>query len=216
MQPDKNFFVNENGGVKDNFSLREMIENSGEGESVLWEGKPDKRAFLVERVMSMFPIALIWLIFDGAFITIMCVFVRNIPLPAIIFMVVFFIIHLTPVWIWIAGCVTAWRKLKNTDYAFTEKRVAIKTGFFAQVKNIQYSEITSVNLKVGFFDRMFKVGDIVLTTSGKEKIMLEDLKDPYFICERLQKITTDIKTDMSFPNDLRPKENHGYNTTYNG
>jgi len=31
---------------------------------------------------------------------------------------------------------------------------------------------------------------------------------------RIQKISHDIKTDIIFPNDLRPKENHGYSTDY--
>ena len=30
----------------------------------------------------------------------------------------------------------------------------------------------------------------------------------------LQKITHDIKTDIYYPNDLRPAENKGYNTKY--
>ena len=63
---------------------------------------------------------------------------------------------------------------------------------------------------------MFKVGDLLIKTNSGSTYMVEDIGNPYFIQERLQKIVNDIKTDMQFPNDLRPEENHGYNTKYKG
>ena len=76
-----------------------------------------------------------------------------------------------------------------------------------------YSEVESVSARVGILERIFKVGDIyILSTSQRE--VLQDIPDPYFILNRLKKITFDIKTDIYYPNDLRPDENHGYNTKY--
>ena len=68
-------------------------------------------------------------------------------------------------------------------------------------------------MRVGLIDRMLKVGDIYI--SGKfEATVLYDITDPYFITNQLQKIINDIKTDMSFPNALRPEENEGFKTQY--
>ena len=39
-----------------------------EGEEILWSGKPKKGAFVFNKSMFMFPIALIWMLFDGFFI----------------------------------------------------------------------------------------------------------------------------------------------------
>ena len=74
-------------------------------------------------------------------------------------------------------------------------------------------DIQSVNVKVGLLDRMLKVGDIYITTK-LEKVVLYDITNPYLITNKLQKITNDIKTDMYYPNAMRPSENQGYKTKY--
>ena len=46
--------------------------------------------------------------------------------------------------------------------------------------------------------------------------MINDIKNPYEVYNRLVKIVNDIKADMSFPNAYRPEENNGYQTKYKG
>ena len=214
MSVDENFFVDDN-SQKGNFGIKEMLDGS-QDERILWEGKPDKRSFVLGRVLQMMPFALIWLLFDGFVIGMIIAFATGLPWFIYLFFVVFFALHLTPVWIWIANVVSAFRRLKNTEYAFTDKRIIIKTGFFAKFDSVYYSDVASVNLHIGFIDRICKVGDVVIRTTAGDTYQVEDIKNPYFIIERLQKITMDIKTDMQYPNDLRPEENHGYNTKYKG
>jgi hypothetical protein len=36
------------------------------------------------------------------------------------------------------------------------------------------------------------------------------------VYDLVKKIQTDIYSDTMYPNDMRPKENHGYNTEYKG
>lgn len=214
MTIDENFFKDDStrGG---NFGIREMVESNG-GEKILWEGKPNGRSYVLGRIVQMMPIALIWMLFDGFAIGMLLT--QGGGMPAYVYGIIigFFIIHLTPVWFWIASIVTAFKKLKNSEYAFTDKRIIIKTGFFAKFDTVFYSDIASLDLHVGLIDRMFKVGDIIVRTNSGSTYMVEDIDSPYFILERLQKIVNDIKTDMQFPNDLRPEENHGYNTQYKG
>jgi len=60
---------------------------------------------------------------------------------------------------------------------------------------------------------MFKVGDLYITTVNQNAV-LEDIHSPYQYADKIQEIVRDLKADMEFPNDLRPEENHGYNTKY--
>ena len=194
--------------------LKNIEDVIGSDEQILWSGKPKKRAFLINAFTKMLPIALIWLIFDGGFIGLMIGTMDEIPAPVKIFMAVFFLFHLAPVWIWLSHVLTANRQHENLEYAFTQKRIIIKSGIIGiDFKNIYYSEIDSVNLRVGLVDRIEKVGDIYIKSIGGANV-LYDLENPYTLTEKLQKIVVDIKTDIQFPNNLRPAENDGYNTKY--
>lgn len=207
---DENYFKIEPSG-RDLKTIEDVI---GSDEQILWSGKPKKRAFLINAFTKMLPIALIWLLFDGGFIGLMIGTMDEIPAPVKIFMAVFFLFHLAPVWIWLSHVLTANRQHENLEYAFTQKRIIIKSGIIGiDFKNIYYSEIDSVNLRVGLVDRIEKVGDIYIKSIGGANV-LYDLENPYTLTEKLQKIVVDIKTDIQFPNNLRPAENDGYNTKY--
>ena len=207
---DENYFKIEPSG-RDLKNIEDVI---GSDEQILWSGKPKKRAFLINAFTKMLPIALIWLLFDGAFIGLMIGTMDEIPASVKIFMTVFFLFHLMPVWIWLSNVLTANRQHENLEYAFTNKRIIIKSGIIGiDFKNIYYSEIASVDLRVGLVDRIEKVGDIYIKSIGGANV-LYDLENPYTLTEKLQKIVVDIKTDIQFPNNLRPAENDGYSTKY--
>ncbi len=203
------------GKEPEQFEIESMLS---EGEQILWRGKPKRSAFLLANVFKMLPVALIWLCFDGAFIGFMAaggVF-QSIPTGLLIFLIVFFAFHLVPVWLWIGNILTANRQHRNIDYVFTGTRIIIKSGAVGiNIENIYYTEIKSVNLKVGLIDRRLHVGDIYITGTGKAKV-LWDITNPYEVTARLQKIVNDIRTDMYYPNALRPESNEGYRTEYRG
>ena len=189
-----------------------------EGETVLWKGKPKKAAFILSRVLRMMPFALIWLIFDGVFIGFMIgqnVFAQMPPVFTV-FICIFFALHLIPVWIWISNIVTANRRHKNLEYAFTDRRVIVRSGLIGiDVHNFYYTDIQGVNLKVGLIDKWLKVGDIYIKSANQAQV-LWDIEQPYAITTKLQKITADIKADVYYPNALRPSVNEGYRTEYKG
>ena len=194
-------------------TIEDVLNND---EKVLWQGKPNPKSYIWAAVVKMFPIALIWLIFDGGFIGGISYGMAKgqIPLAILGFIIPFFLIHLTPVWIWIANTVKAVREVKNLEYAVTDKRVIIRSGIIGiDFKFINYTEIDSVNVKVGLIDRIFKVGDIYINSSVNSGV-LWDVSDPYGIGRALQKVTTDIKSDIHYPNALRPDNNPGYKTGY--
>lgn len=210
MQIDERYFY-------DNAMQKNTIDDVLDGnEKVLWRGAPNSKSYIGASVLKMLPIALIWLIFDSTFIVFISIGMSQgqIPLAVLGFVIPFFILHLTPVWIWLANTIKAIKEVRNLEYAITDKRVIIRSGVIGiDFKFILYTEIDSVNVKVGLIDKIFKVGDIYINASVNSGV-LWDVPNPYGIGTALQKVTTDIKSDIHFPNAMRPDNNPGYKTGY--
>lgn len=56
---DENYFKN------DAVEISSIEQTLSSDEQILWRGKPKKKAFVWGNILSMMPIALLWLIFDG-------------------------------------------------------------------------------------------------------------------------------------------------------
>ena len=65
-----------------------------DGEEILWQGKPKKSAYIINKVFTLFPIVLLWIAFDVTFIIMAFRFV--LPLPFKIGICVFMAFHLIP------------------------------------------------------------------------------------------------------------------------
>lgn len=207
---DEKYFIKEK-QVNYNPTLESTLE---EGESILWRAKPLRKSFLLSAFFRYFFFAIIWLIFDTSFVIMMVMFGDGMPWFVYLILGIALLFHLMPVWMWVSGVISASRRQKIEEYAFTNKRILVKKGFIgANIITMPYSSITSVNLRVGLVERMCKVGDIYLVY-GNQKVILEDIVDPYFIYEKLQAIANDIKSDIIYPNALRPDVNPGYKTSY--
>ncbi|MDE6302814.1 MAG: PH domain-containing protein [Clostridia bacterium] len=186
------------------------------GESILWRDKPDKKALIAAAVFKMLPIAILWLCIDLGFIIGISIGMSrgSIPIAILGFIVPFFLLHLAPVWIWVAGIMKSVAELKNLEYIFTDKRIIIRSGIIGiDFKFLYYNEIESVNVKVSLTDKIFRVGDIYVNAKSSAAV-LYDLHNPYNLGTKLQKIVQDITTDINYPNALRPDYNPGYNTKY--
>ena len=172
----------------------------------------------------MLPLALVWLLFDGFFIYMM---VRTGAIQEMGWILIpFFAIHLIPVWIWLARTLTARKRWANTEYAVTNQRVIIWSGFMAfNYESLYCKDITNVRLHVGIIDRMVHVGDIIFETnatrysaSSSRNVSVNysflDIESPREVYVRVQKIVSDIQADVMFPNAYRPEKNVGYETKY--
>ena len=139
------------------------------------------------------------------------------------FTVSFMLIHLMPVWIYLGGIIFSFRKYRNTYYIVTDNGIYVSGGVFSKTyKQKPFAELSHVDLHRGIFDQMFNVGDIITTSSQFANnnrsasisiCSIADYMDVYNLVKKLQK---DIYTDAMYPNDMRPKENHGYQTEYKG
>lgn len=212
MNIDENYFKTDN-PMKQN-SVEDILSKD---EKILQRLKPNKRVLLLESIFKGLPVVLLWVAFDTFFIVMMIVtgaFKENPGLiPAVI---AFFALHLLPLWLYILNIIKTMAGAKNIEYVFTDKRIIIRSGVIGiDFKNIYYTDVQGINCRVGIFDRIFKVGDLYIKALNQSAVLM-NIETPYFYLQKLQKITLDIKTDIQYPNDLRPKENHGYNTEYKG
>ena len=190
---DDNYFI-KNDKVNYSNNLEDVLR---EDEKILYKGKPKKSSYILSNTFKNLIFVIIWLIFDITFITIL--FTMG---PGLGFMlipiIIFFIFHLIPVWMYIANLATMMKRYKREEYSFTNFRILIKSGLFGDnIVSLDYSSIASVNIRIGIIERLCKVGDIYLTTNDGKKYILQDVIDPYFIYSRLEKLAMDIKTALN-------------------
>ena len=186
------------------------------GEQILWNGKPNKKAFVASHSLTMMPIAIIWLCLDLTFI------LKTIRADGLeLFTLGFFALHLMPVWIWLGSMITAPKRWRNTNYYVTNRRIIIQGGFWAvNEKSLFFKDIRSVQNRVGIFDKLFGTGSILFNSemlSNNNKATppsFQYLENAQQIYTRVQRTVLDMQTDMEFPNAYRPEENPGYNTDY--
>ena len=221
-----------------NYAKSELELMVGSNEKILWKGKPNKRCFILEGIFNpMLPFALAWFLFDSLFIATFIGGAATSGAPAVfsIFPLIFFLIHLMPVWIYLGGVIFVFRRYQHTEYIVTDKGVYISGGLFSYTCNMKpFTELARVNIHRGIIDQIIGVGDVVLTSNNIADyynsdvrvngrpvgtgfgITISDIKDYRKVFELIKKLQEDIYTDTMYPNDLRPEENHGYRTKYNG
>ena len=192
-------------------------------EEILWKGKPNKAVFIKEHIFSPLLIfAAIWLVIDsGVLITMFSTGELNVQL---VFIVPFFILHLMPVWIYLFGVIFAFSKWKNTEYLVSDKAIYALSGVFStNCVRKTFQEVTNISVHQGIIDKRHNVGDIfiiagVVTNGGgkvtSNNINIVDIEDYIRVYKLISKTGNDIFSDTMYPNDLRPKENHGYDTKY--
>ena len=207
-------------------TLRNQISSN---ETIIWEGKKDVKVSILEGIFNpLLPFALVWLLVDTGFIIgFMGSFISS---GTSAFLTLgtagFFLVHLMPVWIYLFGVLTAGLKAKNTEYLITDKGIYIQTGGVKTVTEMKpFADLSHVTVSQGIFDKMCGTGDVITvcshvsTTSERghsHGMNIDNIKDYERVFLLVKEYQEAIYTDIMYPNDLRPGENHGYNTTYVG
>lgn len=194
--------------------LKSMI---GTDEEILYEGRPNKKCFLFESVLNpLLPIAIIWAVIDSSFLRVGIESMNMIMIP-------FLLMHMMPVWIYLAGVIFSFQKYRNTYYIVTDHAIYISHGVFTKNFEVKtFAELSRVNLHRGVLDQIFGVGDVQITTNQFTRknvpavLGINSISDYTEVYKLIQKLQKDIYSDIMYPNDLRPKENHGYRTKYKG
>ena len=212
--------------------LEQMV---GTNETIVWRGRPKKSCFILESIFnSMLPIALLWGLFDIVIIS-MIVGDWGLDTGEIVggsagkaVIIGGMCLHMMPVWIYLFGVLSSVLKHKHTEYIVTDKGVYISGGVFTFTYEMKpFTDLSHINIHRGVFDQMLGVGDVQLIcehtgantgSSGHAHKGFDicDISDYQQVFQIVKQLQTDIYADTMYPNDLRPEENHGYQTSYKG
>lgn len=204
------------------------LEASIQGEQIIWQGKPQFKCFLLEAIFNpMLVFSLIWAAFDiGA----IYVFTSDNLLDAFGFvgtlgLIVFFLIHMMPVWIYLSGVLFCYLRYKHTEYVITEKGIYVSGGLFSvKVKSSSFEDITQITIHRGYFDNKLDVGDInmIKTTLYNNpnspvprKVLMSinicDIEDYQQVLGIIKSMKSDIYSDSKSPNS---NMSQGYSSDY--
>jgi hypothetical protein len=93
----------------------------GVNENIIWSGTKDVKVSVMEAIFNpLLPFALIWFILDFFIIS------RAAMNGAIL---LFFLVHLMPVWLYLFGVLTASLKARHTEYVITNKTIYSDTMY---------------------------------------------------------------------------------------
>ena len=181
-------------------------------EQLIWSDSPEFIPFLV-KALPLLIVGLIWGAMDFFFF--MGANFANMGLN------LFMLVHMFPTWLAIANCIRLVFVYPNTHYAYTNRRLLFRSGFWGiDFKSVDFDKISDISVKVNPIEAIFKVGTIKAYT-GRSNSEGRDITDdmiaipkPYEVYKKIQKIAVDVKTDWNYPNALRPETNPGYQSTY--
>lgn len=193
-------------------------------ESPLWQGKPDKLTYVIGQPI-LYIFALIWGVFDFGFISLFLVAGPNSGMDSMGFFIIpFFAIHLMPVWIAIGGPIYRIFNWNYINYVITEKRIYIESGIIGRDVNVmEFIDIYQPSVNVGVIERLRNCGTIRLvptaySSRGNGRVSLSpalvNIYEPYVVYKMIKEMSLDIKSDINYPNAMRPDENPGYQTKY--
>ena len=203
--------------------MRELEKVLDQNEKVFWEGTPSFWPFLLSGSLPTTIFGIFWM----GFIVIFIIISWNDPGPFryIVFAMPHFWIGL----LMLFGP-TSYNALvfKHTHYAITDKRVIIQRGWIGRdFEMIDFDQITNAEVNVGFFDKSLgsgNTGSILVSTAGsfaftrrgavQKPYTMSNIPNPYDVFKFFKKVAHDVKTDIQYPNQLRPDENPGYQTNY--
>ena len=201
----------------------ELLNLIGENERILYEGKPDLKCYIFETVFNpLLPFALLWAAIDLGIFGTVIFDMGGEEKSLLFFLVPFLLLHMMPVWIYISGIAFMLLRYRNTNYIVTDKAIYTSGGIFnKQINNKSFGELSHIHVHRGIFDQLFGVGDIIANSSqhsenGPAAVAINSISDYDEVYKLIKKVQEDVYTDIMYPNDLRPPENHGYKTEYKG
>ena len=208
--------------------MREVDKILNANEKVLWEGSPK---FWPYFLTGFFPAFLFGVLILGIIGKITLAgsttsdFWQAWDFPAAIMLTIFTIVGLL---IAVGGPVYSLLVYKNIYYVITGKRVIIQGGIIGRsFEYIDFDKITNAEVSIGLWDRLVgkdsgsisisSASSLVIRKNGEQltvPYVMTSIDNPYEVFKFFNQVEYDVKTDIEYPNQLRPTENPGYQTDY--
>ena len=192
-------------------SLFETIKDRGE--TILWTGRPTFWPFVLKAIPVLI-IGGIWGLIDYAFF--FGTGMANDP-QFRLFVYPFLALHTFPTWgsvLYAAYLAISWSR---TLYAYSNRRLLLRNGVLAPAyRSMDYDAIRDLSVGVNLGEKLFAVGHVTASDGSDAPLAFAALADPYEVFQAIKQVEVDVKTDWEYPNALRPDENPGYRTRYDG
>ena len=196
--------------------MKEIEKVLNQNEKIFWEGVPSFWPFILTGSIFTTIFGVFWMMFLIPFMFAMGPFVIFVPHFWIGIILVFGV----PVYQVLV--------YKHTYYAITDKRVIFQKGWIGRdFQMIDFDQITNAEVRVDLFDKIFgkgNTGSVLISSAGtfvhtknglaSKPYAIRNVVNPYDIFKMLKQVSHDVKTDIEYPNKLRPSENPGYKTDY--
>lgn len=184
-------------------------------EAIYWVGKPNAFCFMFSGIPFL-AFGCLWGAFDYFFFL-------HFPQDRqmLWFTLPFFLLHSLPFWGSLLYLAWLWLAHNRTFYAYTSRRLMIRTGAIGtQTRTYDYDGISNLEVVVGPIEKLLGVGSIRFNTGRADgrgnaiRGYFRSIPQPYEIFRKIKETAIDIKTDVNYPNALRPGENPGYRSEY--
>lgn len=189
----------------------------GAEEHILWRGNP----LFIGYVLALGPgffVGIVWGIIDVSSMAAVFGRAERGELP-LIFFISFFMLHMIPFWLAIGAPIYRALNWKYVDYVVTDKRIYIQSGLVGRdVKSVEFTDVTRLSVNVGLVGRQFDCGTIPLSSRHKSNgntvsdTAFIAVENPYEVYKLIKDLALDVKSDIYYPNAMRPENNPGYNT----
>jgi Bacterial PH domain len=212
--------------------MKEIEKILNENEKVLWEGSPNFWPFMLSGSIATSLFGLGTMVF---LIPFMFFAIRDILFGSGVFGFGFFLMPHFWLGIGLLFGVPIYQYLvyKYTYYCITDKRAILQKGVIGRDFDIvDFDQVTNSQVDVGIFDKIFKPGDTgsirIFTASGStsgpvvrvngvpiaKPYTFRNVQNPYEVFKFFKKVSFDVKSDIQYPNQLRPAQNPGYQSEY--
>jgi membrane protein YdbS with pleckstrin-like domain len=181
-------------------------------ERIFWEGRPLFRVFIAGY-------AFIGFIFSLLIVGLRALELIGDPSFSRDIMIVHWIVVLMTLGIITYGLLD----YRARHYAITDKRLIFQNGIIGRdFQIVDFDQVANAEVNVDLIDKIFggnATGTITIAVKGNaggaiHTYRLQNIRDPYETFKFIKQVTHDVKTDIQYPNALRPKENPGYKTQY--
>lgn len=203
--------------------MKELDKVLDQNEKVLWEGAPSFWPFFFSRSFFLTIAGIFWMV------GVLVFFANSWEAMGSFRYLMFATPHFwIGVFLVFGPTIYAALVFNKTYYAITDKRVIIQKGVIGRdFEMIDFDQVTNAEVNVGVFDKMFgkNTGSVMLSTAGsvtqtsqggafQKPKTLCNVTSPYDVFKFFKKVEHDVKTDIEYPNKMRPTENSGYPTNY--
>ncbi len=202
--------------------MKELDKVLDPNEKVLWEGSPKFWPFFLGSSVLTTVFGIFWLFFVAIFIAM----AWQAPGPS-----KYFILAMPHLWVGLLMLfgppIYTLMVFSKTYYAITDKRVILQRGVVGRdFQMIDFDQMTNAEVNIGVFDKLFGngSGSILMASAGtfsegkggvvSRPYMIANVDKPYDVFKFLKKVSHDVKTDIEYPNQMRPSENPGYPSKY--